>query len=366
MEPRIYDLKPRILVAPLDWGLGHATRCIPSIRQLMHQKCHVLLGASGRTETLLRTEFPALEVLPLPGYNISYGGNRWESFGKLLLQIPRIIEVTDEEHDWLHRMIPEYGIRAVISDNRYGLFNEGIHSVFITHQLLIKSSLGATADGMLQKLNYEYVNAFNEVWVPDVAGTPNLAADLAHPEHMPSVPVQYLGTLSRLEVSEQEPDGPLLILLSGPEPQRGILENLLLEQLPRYTKPVVFVRGLPGDTDLPSAGSNVLFVNHLPSTELQALMQRAAMVVSRSGYSTIMDLIALGKRSILIPTPGQPEQEYLAQHLMQANLALCIPESKFRLHNAVELAETFNYRTAHFQTPGAVEQAVRRLVETVQ
>ncbi len=140
MTPFFTQFKPRILVAPLDWGLGHATRCIPIISQLLNNDCEVLLAGEGKIKNILQTEFPQSFFLELKGYNIRYGKTGWESFGKLLLQIPKIIEVVDEEHEWLHNKIEEHKIDAVISDNRFGLFNEKIYSVFITHQLLIKSS----------------------------------------------------------------------------------------------------------------------------------------------------------------------------------------------------------------------------------
>jgi UDP-N-acetylglucosamine transferase subunit ALG13 len=257
-------------------------------------------------------------------------------------------------------------INAVISDNRYGLFNEAIYSVFITHQLLIKTSLGNAADEALQKLNYEYVNAFDECWVPDVAGLPNLSGDLSHPQKMPAIPVHYPGALSRMKRGKLNGGRHLLILLSGPEPQRTQLEELLITQLERYKDPVVFVRGLPGDTDLPPVPENVYAVNHLSAPEMQEAMEEASFVVSRCGYSTIMDIMVLRKRSILIPTPGQTEQEYLAQHLMQQNGALCIPQSKFKLMNALELAGSFNYKEGNFEDAPALQTTVRNFVEKLR
>ncbi len=174
--------KPKILVAPLDWGLGHATRCIPIIRQLICKDCEVLLAAEGKTANLLRTEFPQLKILPLKGYEISYGKTAWQSIGKILSQIPKIINAIEEEQHWLEQMIVEHQLNAVISDNRYGLNNENLHSVIITHQLLIKTSLGKMADEMLQMLHYQYINEFSECWVPDAENEINLAGDLSHPE----------------------------------------------------------------------------------------------------------------------------------------------------------------------------------------
>ena len=222
---------PCVLIAPLDWGLGHATRCIPIVQELITNNCNVLLAGEGKVEALLKREFPQVKFLKLGGYNITYGKDRWVAVGKLLLQIPKIIKVMDEEHNWLNGIIKAHKINAVISDNRYGLFSENIYSVFITHQLRIKTSLGNATDNLLQKLNYKYVNAFDECWVPDVATIPNLAADLSHPLKSPVVPVHYLGALSRMKNGSVNDEQHILILLSGPEPQRTIIEVLLLEQL---------------------------------------------------------------------------------------------------------------------------------------
>ncbi len=366
MSPNVSTFKPRILVAPLDWGLGHATRCIPIIHQLLNNNCEVLLAAEAKIKNLLEAEFPHLVFLELKGYNIQFGKTGWEVFGKLLLQIPKIIEAMDEEHDWLNKVIDEHHIDAVISDNRYGLFNERIHSVFITHQLLIKTSLGNAADKIFQKLNYEYVNAYNECWVPDVKEENNLSGDLSHPEKMPDVPVHYLGALSRFNVNDEKKiENHLLIMLSGPEPQRTILEDQLIEQLKHYKQTVVFVRGLPGNTELPTVPGNVTIKNHLPAAALQTAISNASFIVSRCGYSTVMDIMSLHKRSILIPTPGQTEQEYLAEHLMHGNLALCIPQAKFKLLNALQLADSFNYKFSQFNKEQDLKRVIEELLTTL-
>lgn len=366
MNGQAASVKPRILVAPLDWGLGHATRCVPVINELMAQGAEVLLAGDGKIQTLLQAEFPQLQLLPLKGYGIKYGKNRWDTIGRLLLQIPQIIEAMDDEHDWLHRMIDEHKIDAVISDNRYGLFNERIPSVFITHQLLIKTSAGNTADGLLQKLNYEYIHAFNQCWVPDAAGAENLAGTLSHPDKMPSIPVHYLGTLSRFQKQQNTiTEKHLLIVLSGPEPQRTLLEETLLDQLAYYKEPVLLVRGLPGTTDTISAANSVLVKNHLSATDLQTAIEEANYVVSRCGYSTVMDLMVLQKKAILIPTPGQTEQEYLADHLMDRCMAFCIPQEKFRLRSALDLAGSFPYQFLP-QPHSALSEAVRGLLDLVK
>lgn len=366
MESSPLPTQPRILVAPLDWGLGHATRCIPLIHALEAGGCEVLLAADGRIEALLRAEFPHLEVLPLKGYHINYGKTGWELVAKLLMQVPAIIEAMDEEHEWLKVAVKEHRIDAVISDNRYGLYHEETTSVFITHQLLVKTTLGNGADELLQKLHYQYINAFSECWVPDLEAAPGLAADLSHPKRLPEIPLHYLGPLSRLKGNSSAQTKQLLVLLSGPEPQRTLLEESMLLQLERYTEPVVFLRGLPGESELPAVSANIQILNHLPAEAMENVMREAHLVVSRCGYSTVMDLLSMGKKSILIPTPGQTEQEYLATHLMAQNLALCIPQSKLKLMNALELAHSFNY-AQHLPTgDSGLTATVQRFVDELK
>ena len=335
---------PKVLVAPLDWGLGHATRCIPLIRELLQQNCRVTLAATGNGKSLLQQEFPLLPLLDLPGYNIEYASTAWGLAVKIVAQIPKLLSAIKEEQEWLEKVVTEHKFDAVISDNRYGLYHSEILSVFITHQLCIKAPL-KLAEDLLQDTAYEYINKFTECWVPDAEGENNLAGELSHPEKFPAIPVYYIDPLSRFTgVAAEEKGGFLLIILSGPEPQRTLLEEILLEGLKEYKYPVVLIRGLPGVIEAIPVPENVSVYNHLPAAELEQKLWEAHMVIGRCGYSTVMDLAALKKKSILIPTPGQTEQEYLARHLMQKNFAFCVEQKKFRLRNVLPLAETFPYQ----------------------
>jgi UDP-N-acetylglucosamine:LPS N-acetylglucosamine transferase len=221
-------------------------------------------------------------------------------------------------------------------------------------------------DNFLQRLNYRYINPFQECWVPDNEKESNLAGELSHPAKKPFIPIKYLGTLSRLRNSSEQNEKYLLILLSGPEPQRTVLENLLIEQLKEYKALVVLVRGLPGENHELKFASNILVYNHLPAEELAQKMAEAFMIISRCGYSTVMDLVALRKKSILIPTPGQTEQEYLAQHLMKNNIALCIEQKKFRIKNALDVSSHFGYRIEHFSLENNMEPVIDEFIAAVK
>lgn len=363
MDQSTAPAKPRILVAPLDWGLGHATRCIPIISTLTRLGCNVLLAGEDKTACLLQQEFPHLPLIPLEGYRVRYARSGWELALTLTAQIPRIISAIEKEKEWLDRIVEEHAIDAVISDNRYGLFHDKIPTVFITHQLLIKTGMGKWGDEFLQGLNYQYIQQFGACWVPDHEGEDNLSGDLSHSGAKPSIPLRYIGPLSRFEGPEQHEEKHLLVLLSGPEPQRTIFEELLLEQLQPYDGPVVFVRGLPGSEEMPEHPSHVSMHNHLPAAQLKKVMEEASLVIARCGYSTVMDLAALRKKSILVPTPGQTEQVYLSGHLLQKGFALCAAQDKFRLANLLELSGQFNYVLPQASSPERyLEEAVEELV----
>ncbi len=332
----------KLLVAPLDWGLGHATRCIPIIKVLVENDCKVWLAGEGDQENLLRKEFPELPFLQLKGYRIQYSVSGM--IGKILLQIPRILNTIKEENKWLDERVKEYGFDTVISDNRYGLYHKKVHSVFITHQLSIKSSFGKWSEKFLQKWSYRFINRFNECWIPDEENENNLGGDLSHPQKTPSIPVKYIGPLSRFEkklISEIKDH--LLIILSGPEPLRSIFENNIIDQLVHYSGTATVVRGLPSADNIIPSTNTIHFYNHLTADLMNEEIAKAEFVVSRSGYSTIMDIAALQRKSILIPTPGQTEQEYLANYLSKKQFAFCVKQNEFSLQKNIEEARRFEY-----------------------
>jgi UDP-N-acetylglucosamine transferase subunit ALG13 len=336
--------KPRILVAPLDWGLGHATRCIPVIRELLAQGADTWLAGEGAQEELLKTEFPGLPFLFLPGYRVRYAKTRRGLFWKMLLQGPRLRRAIHAEHAWLKKMVAEHRFDAVISDNRYGLYHPAITSIFITHQLAIRSPLGKWTENVLQKKNYHYINKFTACWVPDWDGDDNLAGALSHPLKKPAVPLLYTGPLSRFEKQEvEEKKDHVVVILSGPEPQRTLLEEKIIRDISTYQGSATIVRGLPGNESLIPSTNMIKVCNHLPAAALNTVMQEAEYIISRSGYSSVMDMLSLQKKSIVIPTPGQTEQEYLGRSLMEKRSALCIEQEKFSLIPALETAKSFPY-----------------------
>ncbi|MBA4168302.1 MAG: glycosyl transferase family 28 [Chitinophagaceae bacterium] len=338
--------KPLLLVCPLDWGLGHTTRMIPVIRHLLDLDCEVVVACNSTQRTLLEKEFAVLRFVHLKGYNIEYGQNKTGTMVKLLLLLPNILIKVKSEEVWFLRFLEQNRVNAVISDNRYGFGKTGITSILVTHQLQIRSGFGSLADAILRKLLYRRINSFTECWVPDFETQPNLAGKLSHPYKFPRIPVRYLGALSRLKAcSDPGPELPnILIILSGPEPQRTILENIILNELgSRRFHDIVLIRGLPGGSNILPEIPGVLILNHANAEELNEFMCTSGLIISRSGYTTVMDVIKLKKKMVTVPTPGQSEQEYLARHLSENNIAACLLQKEFSLQSAILKSAAFPY-----------------------
>jgi uncharacterized protein (TIGR00661 family) len=333
----------RILVAPLDWGLGHATRCIPIIYALINTGASVFLAGENATEAILKKEFPQLPFLALKGYKIKYSRRKRDFLFKLLSQIPSILRTIKYEQRWLQKMVDIYKIDAVISDNRFGLYHKTIPAVYMTHQLYIETGIN-WLNKKAQQIHYQYINRFSQCWVPDVDGNNNLAGKLSHPEKLPEIPIKYLGVLSRFKKQQLDRKTDLLVILSGPEPQRSIFENMILQQLKKINGSLVLVRGLPLETKNLILEENIISFNHLPSKELSMHIQQSTMVVARAGYSTIMDLAILQQKALLVPTPGQAEQEYLADYLKMEKLFYTCSQDNFNFQKEL-LNATLFYKT---------------------
>ena len=334
-----------------------------------------------------------MTFIELRGYEVKFDKNRAFTILRLMSAIPKILIRIKREKAWLGHFAAREGLDLVISDNRYGLILPGTPCVFITHQLLIKTPFGPWVDKLLQSLNYRTIRRFSRCWVPDMASG-GLAGDLSHPERMPPIPTRYIGWLSRFGGPASgsgnpgdggsEPDGSsdaerafpadrdsagspggsgpevapaslLLALLSGPEPQRTLLEKDILRQAramahKTHACRLVLVRGLPGSSELPSGAQPasdptaappipwLTIQNHLPAKALEPLLHAASLVLARPGYSTVMDLERLGKRALFIPTPGQTEQEYLGPYLAAKGWAACVDQRAFSLAQALEMA----------------------------
>lgn len=309
----------KVLLAPLNWGLGHATRCIPLIRQYMAQGHEVVLGGDGESLLLLRKTFPQLRVIDLPSLELRYTDNAKQR-GFYLRAIPALIRFTIADYYYLRQQLAIEHFDLVISDNRFGLFSRQTRCVYITHQLYVQLPKRLKMfESLARALHACIYKRYSEVWVPDYADPlNNLAGALAHGKSF-DLKAKYIGPLSRFEnmVSRfvsPEPRYTTLAILSGLEPQRTLFEQELVARFKASLQPVLIVRGKIGGPATATHIGSVTLLPHISDEELLPLLRQAEKIIVRSGYSTIMDLATLGllHKAEFHPTPGQSEQEYLA------------------------------------------------------
>jgi uncharacterized protein (TIGR00661 family) len=336
--------KPLVLLSPLDWGMGHTTRCIPVIDELILLQCEVIVACTPAQRKVLEKEFQSLTFFEAPAASMLYGKNRVSTMLSLLLQIPKILTSIKQENRWLNEFLSTHPVDAIISDNRFGLYAPGIPCIFITHQLKVKTGLGAAIDDLARRINYRFIKKFSACWVPDFDGPDSLAGELSNPDKQPKTSIKKIGPLSRFEPCKNAGTGSLLIILSGPEPQRTLFEKKIIAGLEDYTGNAILVRGVPGNNELPALPPNVQAFDHLAAASLNELICNASIVICRCGYTSVMDLLKLQKKCILVPTPGQAEQEYLAAHLRKKQYAYTLKQSNFSLSAAIQQAGQFSFK----------------------
>lgn len=337
-----------VLVAPLNWGLGHAARCVPIIQALLvnHQ---VVLASDGVALELLKLEFPDLPVEVLPSYGITYPENG--SFvSHIAKQIPGILKAIQSEKTLLSKLVEKHNVDVVISDNRYGMHHHSVKSIFITHQIIISAPFG---ERFLAKLQQKFVRKFDEIWIPDVSTEPNISGKLGRNSLVPKN-AKYIGLLSRFstESPSNKPNGIdseefVLAIISGPEPMRSQFEQLMSSQFVETNQHVIIVGGTLTSTES-IKNQNITYFPFLGMSELKWLITHAQNIISRSGYSTVMDLLALNKTAIFVPTPGQTEQEYLGEYLMKNGLFYSVSQRGFKgLETINDFTEWNQKRTAN-------------------
>ncbi len=334
-----------ILVCPLDWGLGHATRCVPIINGLLNLGHQVIIGADKNPLAFLSQEFPQLKTVVIPGYEVTYG--KKENALKLFYESVQFFNFIKKENTFIDAIIEELNIDTIISDNRYGLWSKKVQSIIITHQLYVKAPIGET---IAHKKIAQLIGKFDQCWIPDVEGPVNLSGDLSHLK-----PFKYrhhfIGSLSRFNTKinlksitpSRAEEYDVMAIISGPEPQRSIFEKMILEQVQNNKLKAVIVRGLPSvNEELQLEYPGLKIFNHLSTENFIEYIQKSKIVVCRGGYSSIMDLIALRKEAILVPTPGQTEQEYLADHHFKEGNFYTQKQSDFNLAKALIECKNFS------------------------
>lgn len=337
----------KILVAPLNWGLGHASRCVPLVQRYLNEGHEVILGGDGESLTLLRKHFPKLRYVYLAPLQLRYSKGQRQVWA-MLKAIPKLYLWALKDHALLKAVLREEHIDQVISDNRFGLYSKSAECIYMTHQLHILLPKGwRWVERIASRLHARIYTRFNKVWIPDYEEPEKcLAGELSHPKKLKikneESKIHYIGPLSRFDSVNRQSSNrqsyDVVAVLSGLEPHRTLLEK---ELIARFTNPkseiinhksnVLIVQGLMNRPNTRLKRGNITIVPYLNDEELASALSGAKHIITRSGYSTIMDLDALGllkcQRSDvncqidLIPTPGQPEQEYLATFLAQKSTA---------------------------------------------
>ncbi|MDO7170922.1 glycosyltransferase [Mariniflexile sp. AS56] len=339
-------MKKRILVAPLNWGLGHAARCIPIINALIALGFEPIIASDGVALTLLQKEFPRLSSVELPSYNITYAKNGKFLKLKLLTDSPKLLKAIKAEKKATKNIIENNNISGIISDNRLGVYSKKVPSVFITHQLKV---LSGNTTWFSTKVHENFIKKFNVCWVPDVETGINLSGMLGHPTTF-EIPTTYIGPLSRFNKRYGTIVNDIMVLLSGPEPQRTLLENKLLIELRNYEGRVIFVKGIMEKEQTIQIIGNITLYNFMTSKLLEKTINESALIIARSGYTTVMDLAKLNKKAFFVPTPGQFEQEYLAARLTELNLVPSCSQQIFTIDKLQEIENFEGLKSLHFET----------------
>ena len=320
-------LKKRILVASLNWGLGHATRCIPIINALLEFGFEPIIASDGPALELLKKEFSSLKHIELPSYKIKYPKKGKNLKLKLLKDAPITLNAIKAEKKQIKKLVKRLKIDGIISDNRFGVYSKRIPSVFITHQLNV---LSGNTTWLSSRINQKLIKKFDECWVPDVEGQPNLSGKLGHTKNA-FLKIKYIGPISRFNKLNVAIKYDLLVLLSGPEPQRTVLEEYLLKELKKHQGKILFVQGLVEEFQTYIKNDNITLVNFMQSDELEQAIAESDLILSRSGYTTLLDLSKMGKNAFFIPTPGQFEQEYLAKRLDDRKIIPSCKQDEFTI-----------------------------------
>jgi predicted glycosyltransferase len=353
-----------VLIAPLDWGLGHATRCIPIVERYLETGATVYLAGSGASLNVLKTQFPTLQPFELPAYDVQYG--KKGSVLSIIKQIPHILRTIRAENFALQRILEKHPIDLVISDNRYGFRAKNTHNIFICHQIAPLPPKGfGWVRSFLFRLHLLALRPFQEVWIPDQSSTLKqipqtrnpksktqhiLSGTLSHYKPL-SKKFKYIGLLSRFAnatmpdhfsidaLNTEMPD--VVAVLSGPEPQRTIFEEMLIEQAKTLDREMWLVRGKPSaQVQVTTPHSHLTLISHLETPDMHRALHLAHVVISRSGYSSLMDYAILGlEHLILVPTLGQTEQVYLAEQLALQNIAVYAPQNQFDLSKCLREVE---------------------------
>lgn len=350
----------RVLFGVCSWGLGHATRDLPLLRRMIKAGHTLTLVGIGRSLDLLKDELKdACSYFTIPDSSSVYS-ERDFSVTRFLSYFPIYMSEIVQEHSQIKKLIKREKYERIISDNRYGVYNKEIPSYLISHQLrFIAPGRVKLFEMATEGFNYSFFKYnFSKFLVPDYKEDP-LSGDLSHNlKYFKEKRIEYLGVLSDLKKRETAEDIDYFISLSGPEPQRTILEKKIFEQAPLLKGKVVIALGKPEDPRDETANHLRVF-GYLGRKRQEEIMNRSKLVITRPGYTTIMELSLLGKRALFIPTPGQTEQVYLAEYHKKRRNFYCVGQDKLNLTRDVEEAKKYPGLLHKIRTDEAVDRFMK-------
>ena len=355
-----------ILICPLEWGLGHAARMIPLAKKLREKGNNIFIGAGEEHLSLFRMELPGLTYISFPGFRPGYS-RHFPSWLVMFCKMPALIYHIIREHSGLKKIIRDNSIDIVISDNRFGLWNWEITTVYVTHMLRVPFPKPFRfAEIIGTRVHRTIIRKYDLCFIPDLPGEPNVSGRLSHGLKLPSN-ARFIGLLSRFSANLPS-EGSFnyrhnTVILSGPEPQRGILKQKL-EILFRAQEPAtIFLGGRPDKGDEMTRSGNIIYYDHLDTSRMAEAISSSDRIISRSGYSTIMELISLGCTALIIPTPGQTEQEYLASYLEKKGWFMSVSQKKIGTSIPDPTKAEFNWKEMMELSEKLLGEAVRVLSE---
>lgn len=345
--------RKNVLICPLDWGLGHTSRIIPIIKKIQKKGHKIFISCSKTQQHFFINEISNYTWIPTASPQIKYNYKRLK-LKDLFKLIPIIFKGIKKDKIKIEQWIKKYNIDLIISDNRYGCYSSKVYSVIITHQIKVKlPQIIKWAELIIHKKIKKLLNRFDRCWIPDVAETPNFAGDLSH-KFLINGKFAFIGLLSRFDLHNKMNDdnvysNEVLGIVSGPEPQRTKFAQILLTQMIKLNKPCILVLGNFSTQQTKIKEKNVTIYSYMNTQELYKAIQSSKYIIARSGYSTIMDLICLKRSAILVPTPGQTEQEYLAKYYQSRKMFVIANQNTLNIKDAIAHLSVYslkyNYNT---------------------
>jgi len=359
--------KKKVFIAPLNWGLGHATRLLPLIKFLLAKDYEVYIGASGRSKEVLRQEVKQCKFFDFPEYPIKYPQSRFFVTRFMLIIFPKMLLAMRNEQKKLRILHKKYQFDLIISDNRFSLALGGVRSLLISHQLRYKLPWPIQKmEWLPEYFNYSHFKKYDRIIVPDIEKNKTLTGELSHNmRYLPENKLYYLGIMTTLKQKIREVGESIdyFVIISGPEPQRTKFEKIILTQVRKLKGRVVIALGKPEKDYKIRMGSSVIYT-YLNRDKISDYLRRAKFIISRPGYTTVMEMIESGKRGLFIPTPGQIEQVYLAKYFMENNWCYSISQYDLDLSTAVKIAKTYpGFPGIFSQTRENLDKLFREVIE---